>query len=142
MTFPVVHLNHRFRVEIDGIQASEFAEIILPEARADIVEYREGTAALARKIPGHVHFSNLTLRRGLSASMELSNWWKAIADGQLDRRNIAVILLDHQGQDSKRWVISDAWPTRYNVAPLVAVDGDTVVFETIECAVENFQAVQ
>jgi phage tail-like protein len=142
MTLPHIHLNHRFRVEIDGLTAQAFAEIILPEGRADIVEYREGNAALARKLPGHIHFSNLVLRRGLSESRELSGWWQDVAAGQNSRRNITVVLMDLQGQDAKRWVMTDCWPTRYTVAPLIAIDGDAVVTETLECAVEGFESVK
>ena len=79
---------------------------------------------------------------GLSESMELSGWWQEVAAGQNSRRNITVVLIDHQGQDAKRWVMSDCWPTRYVVAPLIAIDGDAVVTETLECAVEVFESVK
>ena len=139
MAIPTAHPNHRFRVEIDGVANLDFSEVILPEARTDVVEYREGGNVSPRKISGPVHYSNLVLRRGVTTSSDLFNWWKTVADGQMNRRNIAVILLDEQRNEVKRWNIHDAWPTHYFVSPLVARDGETVVTETLECAVDRFE---
>jgi phage tail-like protein len=136
---PTAHPNHRFRVEIDGAANLDFSEVILPEARTDVVEYREGGNVSPRKISGPVHYSNLILRRGVTTSNDLFNWWKTVADGQMNRRNMAIILLDEQRNEVKRWNIHDAWPTHYLVSPLIARDGETVVTETLECAVDRFE---
>jgi phage tail-like protein len=136
---PTAHPNHRFRVEIDGVANLDFSEVILPEARTDVVEYREGGNVSPRKISGPVHYSNLVLRRGVTASNDLFNWWKTVADGQMSRRNMAVILLDEQRNEVKRWNLHDAWPTHYLVSPLIAHGGETVVTEALECAVDRFE---
>jgi phage tail-like protein len=140
MAIPVnPYLNNRFQVEIDGLATHDFAEVVLPEARTDVVEYREGGDRIARKVAGAVHVSNLVLRRGITQSNDLFAWWKTVADGQADRRNMSIILLDQQGQEVKRWNIFAAWPARYSVAPLVALEGDIALMETLECAVEGFE---
>jgi hypothetical protein len=36
--------------------------------------------------------------------------------------------------------MQSAWPSRYCVAPLIALDGDLALAETLECAVEGFEA--
>jgi phage tail-like protein len=137
---PSAHPNHHFRVEIDGVADLDFSEVTLPEACTDIVEYREGNSISPHKIAGAVHYSNLVLRRGVSAkSNDLFNWWKAVADGQMDRRNLVVTLLDQQRNPVKAWAVHDAWPAHYVVSPLVALDGETVVTETLECAVDQFE---
>jgi phage tail-like protein len=138
---PNPYLNNRFHVEIDGLTVADFAEVILPEARTDVVEYREGGDRSAHKLPGASHLGNLVLQRGITQSNELFAWWKAVADGQTNRRNLSVTLTDQQGQPVKRWNITAAWPARYCVAPLVALDGDIALMETLECAVEGFETV-
>lgn len=135
------YLNNRFRVEIDGTQTLDFADVVLPDACTDVVEYREGTDRTSRKVAGASHFGNLVLRRGVTQSNELFAWWKTVAEGHADRRNLSVILFDPQGQPVKRWNIAAAWPARYCVAPLDALDGDVTLMETLECAVEGFEAV-
>jgi phage tail-like protein len=133
------YLNNRYRVEIDGIDL-DFAEVVLPEARTDIVEYREGGDRSARKVVGASHIGNLVLQRGITKSNDLFAWWKAVADGQPDRRHVIVTLTDQTGQPLKRWKMHSAWPSRYCVAPLIALDGDLALAETLECAVEGFEA--
>jgi phage tail-like protein len=138
---PTPHPNHRFRVEIDGIANIDFSEVILPEAYVEIIEHREGSSPIPRKIAGIRKFTNLTLKRGVTTSNDLFNWWKSTADGHADQRNVAVALLDQQLTEVKRWSIHDAWAARYSVSPLIAPDGSTLVVETLECAVDRFEVV-
>lgn len=134
------HANHRFRVEIDGISGLDFAEVILPEARVEIIEYREGGDRRAHGISGATHFGALVLRRGVTQSPDLFAWWSNVVNGAPDRRNVAVTLLDGQQQPVKQWRISGAWAARYTVSPLVANGEAATLIETLECAVEDFQA--
>jgi phage tail-like protein len=133
-------MNNRFLVEIDGLAISDFAEVILPDGRADVAEHRSGSSPqLAHKDPGNVHIGNLVLRRAVTAGNELFNWWTKVADGLTDRRAVAVSLRDAQGQVVKRWAIFRAWPARYGVAPLIAANSDVVLMETLECVAEGFE---
>jgi phage tail-like protein len=140
MATPSPHPNHRFRVEISGIANIDFSEVILPEASAEVIEHREGNSNTPRKFPGSTNYSYLQLKRGVTSSNDLFNWWKSTANGQTDRRDIIVALLDQQLNEVKRWKIHDAWPARYAVSPLIALDGGTLVIETLECAVDRFEA--
>jgi phage tail-like protein len=73
--------------------------------------------------------------------IELFEWWRTVAGGATSRRSLSVTLLDQQGAPVKRWNIQNAWPARYTVSPLIALDGDAVVLETLECATEGFAVV-
>jgi len=130
--------NNHFRVLIDQVEASDFAEVILPEGIVEVVEYREGgDKGAARKLIGAVRFSNLTLRRGITPSNELFDWWRNIRDGISDRRNISVVLLDAELNEVKRWNFTNAWPCRYAASPLHAIGDAAVAVETLECVVER-----
>jgi phage tail-like protein len=133
--------NNHFQVEIDGIANLDFAEVVLPEARVDVIEYREGADRTSHKVIGTLHYSNLVLRRGVSASNDLFLWWRNVANGIADRRNIGVTLLDAEFQPVKRWAIGGVWPASYAVAPLVAVGEAVALIETLECAAETFDLV-
>lgn len=133
------HPNHRFRVEIDGITNLDYSEVILPEASADVIEHRDGGSAAPQKIPGLNKLGNVTLKRGVTASNDFFNWWKSIANGVIDRRNMSVALLDQHNNIVKLWNIHNAWPARYAISPLIATDGGTLVIETLECAVDRFE---
>lgn len=44
--------------------------------------------------------------------MELYNWRKMIEQGKVSsvRKNIAVILIDEEGNDAAKWEFTNAWP--------------------------------
>jgi phage tail-like protein len=131
--------NFNFVVEIDGLGQAEFSEVLLPEASADVIEYREGgEAGAVRKLPGRVHFGNLVLRWGITTSRELYDWWRTVQDGQAQRRNLSVILLDEGRNPVKRWNFLNAWPARYQASSLAAV-GHNVVIEMLEIAHEGME---
>jgi len=140
MNQPSAFSSFRFRIEIDGITQAGFLEVAIGETTIEAIDYREGNEpAHVRKLPGLTKYGNITLKWGTTASNELFNWWKSGADGNVQRRNMVVSLLDEQRNVVKRWVMHNVWPVRYAVSPLVAMEG-CVVIETLECAVESLEA--
>ncbi|MDR7550344.1 MAG: phage tail protein [Armatimonadota bacterium] len=131
--------NFNFLVEIDGIAQTGFREVILPEATADVIEYREGHEPSAvRKLKGRVRLGNLILRWGATGSRDLYDWWRRVQDGAADRRTISVILLDDDRTPVKRWNFRAAWPVRYEISALDAA-GHEVLIETLEVAHEGME---
>ncbi len=136
------YVNNRFRVEINGISQANFSEVILPESASQVIEHREGTqnTAVSQKQPGLVSCSNLILKWGLTASMELYNWRKMVEQGKISqaKRSISVILMDEEGNDVIRWGFTNAWPCKYKAPDLNAV-GNDVAIETLEIVFEVMQ---
>lgn len=130
--------SFNFRVEIDGIEDAGFREVLMPSATIDVIEYREGgeAACSIRKLPGRVHFDNLVLRRGLTESNSLFEWWRAVCEGGQDRRNVVVTLLDAAGDVVKRFGFLRSLPARYE-APLLDASSSDVALETLELAFEG-----
>jgi len=110
------------------------------EGVVEVEEYREGGDASVRKEPGSVSYSNVVLRRGLTSSKKLFEWWDAVRDGNVDRRNVVVVLLDRRGQEVARWQVSGAFPVRY-AAPDLDAESDDVAIETLELAHEGIERV-
>jgi phage tail-like protein len=131
--------NVNFIVEVDGVAAAGFSEVDLPEGRIDVIEYREGSdkTSDARKLPGRVGYSNVVLRRGVTGRTDLYDWWNLIREGALDRRAVAIVLLDEARNPVQRWHLVHAWPTRLAYSQLNAL-GDENVIETLELAYERF----
>lgn len=136
--------NFRFRVVIDGIQTAAFADATIPDTSTEAVEYREGTdATFSRKLSGLTKFGNVTLKRGLTDSMELYNWRKAVEEkGAMEnRKSLSIILVDEQGNEKAQWDIVEAWPVKYDVSPLSA-KGNEVSVESLEIAHEGVKRVK
>lgn len=136
--------NFRFRLEIDGIQTAGFSEVSIAPTTTDVVEYREGTdPAHVRKLSGLTKFGNVTLKRGATGSLELFSWHKQIVSGQLaaNRKKVVIVVQDESGADQARYVVSEAWPIKYDAGDLNA-KGNDVFIETLELVNEGVERVQ
>ncbi len=132
--------NFNFIVDLGIGEELQFAEVEIPAAEVEVIEYREGgdPASSSRKLPGRTRYGNVVLRRGLSGRLELWEWFKAVRDGQPLRRDVRITLLDEQRQPVQRWLLRDAWPTKYDPSNLNA-KGNEVTIETLELAVEGIE---
>ena len=133
----------RFRVEIDGISQAGFSECSFADTTTDAVEYREGDEIpTARKLSGLTKFGNITLKWGITDTMEIYNWSQQIIDTGAEgaRRNMSIILIDEAGSDKARWDITRAWPTKYD-PPDFSAKGNEVAIETLEIVHEGFKRV-
>lgn len=135
--------NFRFRVELDGIQIAGFSEATIPDSTTDPIDYREGTDPThQKKLSGLTKYGNITLKRGLTDSMDLYNWKKQVEQlgAKGARKNISLILIDEEGKLKARWNIVEAWPTKYDPSDFSA-KGAEVVIESLEIVHEGVTRV-
>lgn len=134
--------NTRFLLEIDGIAKAGFKEVTIPESNTEIVEYREGTdRPTARKLSTLAAHGNLTLKWGVTTdAIALYEWWQLVEQGKTDsaRRQIAIVLLDEEGQPGPRWEFRDAWCRQYD-APDLDATGNEVAIESMEIVHEGME---
>jgi phage tail-like protein len=132
--------DYSFLVEIDGIAQAAFSEVSGLSAEAEVIEYREGSdkQTSARKLPGRVRYGNVTLERGLTTSRELFDWWMTVVNGNVQRRNVAVVLLDDARQSLMRWLLRDAWIAKIEVGSMQA-KGNDVLIESVVLTHEGLE---
>ena len=138
---PDPYRQFNFRIEIDGLQISGFSEVDLGAAITDVVEYREGSdKSGVRKLPGLTRHSNVVLKRGITHSLDLYQWHRAVVEGRTSdaRRNVVVVLSDETGNDVARFTLRNAWPTKY-VGPSLNADGNEMAVETLELTHEGLE---
>lgn len=136
--------NFRFRLEIEGITQGNFSEATIGETSTDTVDYREGTdPSHVRKLDGMTKFGNIVLKWGITDSTELQKWHRSIVNGEIqsNRKQVAVIVQDESGADKARFVISEAWPMKYQPSALNG-KGNEVWVETLELVNEGIERVQ
>ena len=139
--------NFRYRLEIDNITQAGFSEVAIAETTIDAVDYREGTdPPHVRKLSGLTKYGNVTLKWGLTnggTALELFKWHNDVSAGLIKerRKKVVIVVLDESGQtDSARFVISDAWPVKYDPSDLNA-KGNEVMIELLELANEGIERV-
>jgi len=135
--------NFRFRLEISGLQTAGFSAVSIGPTTTDVIDYREGTdPSHVRKLSGLTKYGNVTLKNGVTTSLELYNWHKQIVNGQLatSRKQVAIVVQDEAGTDVARYVVSEAWPIKYDPGDLNAT-GNDVFIETLELVNEGVERV-
>jgi phage tail-like protein len=134
--------NFHFRVEIDNIAHAVFSEVEIGASVVEVVEYREGNEpTTVRKLPGLHKTADVTLKRGIIASLDLFNWFRAVTNGDPNiRRNVLIVILGEDGTDQARFLVHSAWPRKFCVGQLNA-KGNDVAIEAIELANEGIERV-
>ena len=133
--------NFRFRVEIAGLQAAGFTEVSGLEIETEVIDYREGNEpAHVRRLPGLTKYGNVTLKWGITDSMELHDWHRQIVNGDIQRRAVSIVIQDEEGQDRARFEVIEAWPCRYEANALDG-EGNETAIESIELCNEGIRRV-
>ena len=138
--------NFRVRLEIDNITRAGFSEVMIAETTIDAVDYRVGTdPPHVQKLSGLTKYGNITLKWGVTTggtALELFKWHNDVSAGQIQtkRKKVVIVVQDEAGTDSARFVITDAWPVKYDPSDLNA-KGNEVMIELLELANEGIERV-
>lgn len=131
--------NFRFRIEVEGIQQAGFSEISGYDASIDVVEYREGNqTTTVSKLPGLTKYGNITLKWGVTDSMDMYDWMSSCIQGTVTRKTVTIIAMDEEGSDVATWQVIEGWPTKYT-APDFKGTGNEVAIESLELAHEGME---
>lgn len=124
----------RFAVEINNRRVGGFSEVTGLEVRTEVEEHREGGVNdYVHKIAKETRYPNVTLKRGITDKTDLWDWHQQVVLGDVERKSIAVVVLDVTGREKWRLVFRDAYPVKWNGTDLNAT-GNTVFVESIEFA--------
>jgi phage tail-like protein len=152
--FPEVLTNCRFYIELklDGSQEpvdAYFMECKGFKRTQDVVEVCEvaprqwGQAksgqVIRTKMPGNVKTNNITLRRGMTRSTTVWQWFEAVQAGNWAKqlRDGSLTIYDQKGDAQAIFQFRGAWPVSY-VATDVSAGGNDLEVEEMEMAVEQF----
>jgi phage tail-like protein len=89
-------------------------------------------------LAGLARFGNVVLKRGVTESLDLYQWHRNILQGQNDRRDGSIVLLDDERKPVARWNFKNAFPCKYQGSSLNA-KGNEVAIETLELACEYLE---
>jgi phage tail-like protein len=142
MTETDPYLAYPYKLEIGGVAQGHFSECSDLSLNTESIQYREaGSNQIVRHIPGPVEYAAVTLKYGLTQSSEMWDWMMKVAEGNVLRRSVSIVLLDNQGvSEVMRWNLVDAWPSEWQGAALnalekgIAIESLTLVFDSLERA--------
>jgi phage tail-like protein len=149
---------HRFYLELKLDGSNDQVDAIFLECQGfkrsqDAIEISEVTPnkwgkankgqVRRTKLPGNVKSGNITLRRGMTNSMALWNWFEAVQEGKWSeqRKNASLTIYDQAAKSQARFELAQAWPAGYKLADTNARSGE-IEIEEVEIAFEGFKRVQ
>lgn len=129
--------SYNFLVEIGGIARAAFHEASGFDSSIDVIEHREGGENITtRKIPGMVKYSNITLKWGITDDRDLEDWHRRAVEGNVERRNGSIVLLNRRGEEVARWNFVRAWPAKLTL-PTFNAESSDIAINTLELAHEG-----
>jgi len=144
VSYPFTAFN--FAVEIDvpdlstkAVNAS-FAECDGLEMTMDVKTIREGgNNGKQIRLSGALNYAQLTLKRGMTESFELWDWFQAVLERPALRASAEVVVFAPDGSTERaRFVLSRCLPVKLKAPPLNAKDG-MVAIEELGLAYESLK---
>ncbi len=135
-----------FSVEFQGEVVGAFLECSGLGSSNEVVEYKATGPkgeAIMKKVPGRLTWNNITLKRGVTDSMDLWKWRKLVEQGKVDaaRKNGTITLHDSTTKPIAKWNFINAWPTKIS-GPSVNSGSNEVAIEELEITHEGYERVQ
>lgn len=117
-----------FHFYVDGVGQAVFTEVTGLDIEVEVTNYEEGGVNdHVHRLPGRVKVSDITLKNGITATNELWDWYKKILQGNFERRNISIIMVDQKGVEQMRWNFIDALPVKWSGPQLKADQSQSAI---------------
>ncbi|OGO14515.1 MAG: phage tail protein [Chloroflexi bacterium RBG_16_48_7] len=131
------YVTCQFHIEIDGIAEAIFKECSGLEYETEVLSFEEGGVNdRVHKLPGRTKYSNLTLKKGMTQSPELWDWYSKVVKGKIERKNMSVVLYETMKGEVKRWNFESAYPIKWS-GPTLKADESAISIETLEIVHEG-----
>lgn len=110
-------VGFHFAVDIQGVITGFFTECSGLGSEHEMIEHKivtEKGQEIVKKIPGRMKWEDITLKRGITSSMDIWDWRKQVEDGDVEsaRRDGSIIMFDQQLSEVARWNFERAWPLK------------------------------
>jgi phage tail-like protein len=137
-------LPSKFWVEINGVMEAFFTECSGLSIQTEVMEYKEGGLnSRTHKLPVRSTFSNITLKKGMTTSSLIYQWYMKTVQGKPETHDFSIIVYSNSspGKPVKRWNVSKAYPIKWSSSEFKASDGQGHLVETIELVHNGFVEV-
>ena len=135
-----------FGIEFQGAVVGAFRECTgLGSENAVVEEKASGPkgAYVLKKIPGRLKYNNITLKRGLTDSMDMWKWRQQVELGDIDgaRKNGSIVMYDQKSNEVARWNFVNAWPNKL-AGPTANATNNEIALEELEITVESYERIK
>lgn len=113
------------------------------ELRREILRFRDGADPTSVRLqPGAESFGNVILRRGMTSTFDLWDWWERVRKGQAVRATCDVVVLSPDlAQERVRFRLYRCLPAKIT-GPALNASGNDIAIESLELACEGIDIVR
>ncbi|MCE5257921.1 MAG: phage tail protein [Chloroflexi bacterium] len=127
-------VSFHYAIDISGVVKGYFTECSGIGSEHEVIEHKivdDNGHQLVQKIPGRLKWENITLKRGITSSMDIWDWREQVVQGKVEdaRKNGTITMFDQELKPIAKWDFERAWP--------VKVSGPTVKSDSNEFGVEE-----
>lgn len=141
-TLPFTAFNFAVEIKVEGVAEqicdAAFAECDGLEMTMDVKTIREGgNNGKEIRLTGPVKYGQVTMKRGMTATFDLWNWFELMLTKHDLRANAEVVIFAADGStEQARFILSRCVPVKLKSPPLSAKDG-AVAIEELQLAYET-----
>jgi phage tail-like protein len=137
----------KFKFSVEGVgEIGAFTEVSGLTVEVDLVEVKEGGQNhFSHKLPGPMKWPNIILKRGVTDSDNLFEWFsKTSGEGfagegsALTRTQGQITLTDAAGSTVRGWTFEEAFPVKWTGPTLTSSSSDAAI-EELEIAHHGFR---
>lgn len=128
-----------FLLESGGLLRAGFSEITGLNSESDVIDYRNGDEDInVRKISGLKKFGMVTLKSGVlaSADQDMLAWRQSVENGDIQRQDISIVLMDERREEQVRYNLRNAWPSKW-VGPDLKAGANEIAIQQLEICHEG-----
>lgn len=141
--YPFTAFNFAVEINVPDISPkacnASFSECDGLDMTMEVKTIREGgNNGRQIRLAGPIAYAQLVLKRGMTSSFELWDWFGAVLDRPALRADAEVVVLAPDGSERARFVLSRCLPVKLKAPPLNAKDG-MVAIEELQLAYESLR---
>lgn len=99
-------VSHHFGLEVQGKIAGYFTECSGLGSETELIEHKvvQDGKEMVMKIPGRLKWEDISLKRGITSSMDVWQWRQEVINGGVDkaRHNGSVVMYNQELQEIGR----------------------------------------
>ena len=138
-------LGFNFGLEVQGAVSGYFTEVSGVGSEHEIIEHKvvdKSGHEVTRKIPGRLKWGDVSLKRGITSSMDIWDWRATVEQGNMDdaRKNGSIVMYDRTYSEVARWDFESGWPSKVS-GPTLKADSNEFGIEEVVIVHEGIKRV-
>lgn len=122
-----------FSLEIDGLKIAYFTACSGISLEFEPITFKQGDGKMIveRKRPGRPKYSEVVLKRGLTADNKLYEWFDDVVKAAKDTpyKTGAIVIYGRDAKEVARFSLLNCWPSKMSVSDLSSGSDDVMIEE-------------